>query len=83
MLCRKGKIFFFDKGKIDSEEWVGQMILTDKDGTGDVLSSTSLREEGVERVVTTTNGLVRGHLTIGLDTVLYLTDERGTDGWMG
>jgi len=40
------------------------------DSTGNVLASTSLGEEGVEGVITTTDGLVRGHLTIGLDTVL-------------
>jgi hypothetical protein len=39
------------------------------DGTGDVLASASFAEEGVERVITTTNGLVAWHLTIGLDTV--------------
>jgi len=42
----------------------------DEDSTGDVLASSSLAEEGVEGVVTTTNGLVTWHLTIGLDTVL-------------
>ena len=42
----------------------------EEDGTGDVLASTSLGEEGVESIITATNGLVRGHLTIGLDTVL-------------
>jgi hypothetical protein len=42
----------------------------DHDGTGDVLASTSLREKGVEGVVTATDGLVRRHLTIGLDSVL-------------
>jgi len=41
----------------------------DENGTRDVFSSTSLREEGVERVIATSEGLVRGHLTIGLDTV--------------
>ena len=39
-------------------------------GTGDVLPGTSLREEGVEGIISTSNGLVTGHLTIGLDTVL-------------
>jgi len=34
-----------------------------------VLSSSSFREESVERVITSSNGLVRGHLTIGLNTV--------------
>ena len=42
----------------------------EEDGTGDVLASTSLGEEGVESIITATNGLVRGHLTIGLNTVL-------------
>ena len=41
-----------------------------KDGTRNVLSSTSLREEGVERVIATADSLVGRHLTIGLDTVL-------------
>ena len=31
---------------------------------------TSFTEEGVERVITATDGLVGGHLTIRLDTVL-------------
>ena len=42
----------------------------EEDGTGYVLSSSGLREEGVERVITTSDGLVRGHLAIRLDTVL-------------
>ena len=33
----------------------------------DVLASTSLREEGVECVVASTNCLVAGHLSIRLD----------------
>jgi hypothetical protein len=35
-----------------------------------VLTGSSLGEEGVEGIITTTNSLVRWHLTIGLDTVL-------------
>lgn len=35
-----------------------------------VLASSCLREEGVEGIVSSTNSLVRWHLTIGLDTVL-------------
>jgi hypothetical protein len=35
----------------------------------DVFSSTSLTEEGVESIITTTNSFVRWHLTIRLDTV--------------
>ena len=42
----------------------------EEDGTGNVFSGSGLAEEGVERVVTTSDGFVRGHLTIRLDTVL-------------
>ena len=41
----------------------------DEDGTGDVFSGTSLREKGVESIITTTDGLIGGHLTIRLDAV--------------
>ena len=42
----------------------------EEDGSWDVLASTSLGEEGVESVVTTTDGLIGGHLTVRLDSVL-------------
>jgi len=42
----------------------------EEDGSGDVLTGTSLGEEGVESVVTTTDGLIGGHLTVRLDSVL-------------
>jgi len=35
----------------------------------DVFTSTSFTEEGVESIITTTNGFVRWHLTVRLDTV--------------
>jgi hypothetical protein len=38
--------------------------------TGNVLSGTSLREKGVEGIITTTYSLVGGHLSIRLDSVL-------------
>ena len=41
-----------------------------KHGSRDVLASPGLTEEGVEGVITTTNGLVTGHLAIRLDTML-------------
>ena len=41
-----------------------------EDGTGNMLASASLTEEGVEGVISTSDGLVTGHLTIRLDTVL-------------
>jgi len=42
----------------------------EEDTSGDVLSSTSLGEEGVEGIIATTDGLVRGHLSVRLDAVL-------------
>jgi len=42
----------------------------EEDASWDVLSSTSLGEEGVEGIITTTDGLVRWHLSVWLDTVL-------------
>jgi predicted TIM-barrel enzyme len=45
-------------------------LKVDKDATRNVLAGTSLREEGVEGVITTTDGLVGRHLTIRLDAVL-------------
>merc|ERR1711937_32225 len=42
----------------------------EEDATWDVLTSTSLGEEGVESVVTATDGLVGWHLTVWLNTVL-------------
>mmetsp|Transcript_58655 Transcript_58655/g.80532 ORF Transcript_58655/g.80532 Transcript_58655/m.80532 type:complete len:261 (-) Transcript_58655:65-847(-) len=51
---------FIDNGRLEIEE----------DSAGNVLTSTSLGEEGVESVVTTTDGLIGRHLTIRLNTVL-------------
>merc|ERR1711871_814289 len=45
-------------------------LQVDVHGTGHVLASTSLREEGVESVVTTADGLVGRHLAVRLDAVL-------------
>ena len=45
-----------------------------KDSPGDMLSSSSLAEEGVEGVISTSDGLVRGHLTVWLDTVLQAVE---------
>ena len=42
----------------------------EEDGSWNVLASTSLREEGVESIITTTDGFVGWHLTIWLNTVL-------------
>jgi hypothetical protein len=52
--------YFIDDSRFEIEE----------DGSGDVLTSTSFGEEGVESIITTTDGLVRWHLTIRLDTML-------------
>ena len=42
----------------------------DENTSGDVLSSSGLREEGVESIITSSDGLVRGHLSVRLDSVL-------------
>merc|ERR1719273_1367990 len=42
----------------------------EENGSWDLLASTSLGEEGVESIVSATDGLVRWHLTVWLDTVL-------------
>jgi len=42
----------------------------DKDGPRNVLARPSFTEEGVEGVISTSDGFVRGHLAIGLDTML-------------
>ena len=42
----------------------------EEDATGDVLSSSSFGEEGVEGIVATTDSLVGGHLAIRLNSVL-------------
>jgi len=41
----------------------------DEHGARHVLSSASLAEEGVEAVVAAADGLVGGHLSVGLDAV--------------
>jgi len=38
--------------------------------SGDVLTSTSFREKGVEGIISSSDGLIRGHLSIRLDSVL-------------
>merc|ERR1719489_198792 len=45
-----------------------------KHGPGNVLSRPGFAEEGVERVVSPTNGLVRWHLTVWLDSVLQTVE---------
>ena len=42
----------------------------EEDTSWDMFSSTSLREEGVESIITSSNGFVRWHLTVWLNTVL-------------
>ena len=41
-----------------------------EDSSRNVFTSTSFREEGVESIIATTDGLVGWHLTVWLDTVL-------------
>jgi len=42
----------------------------EEDSSWDVLTSTSLGEEGVESVITTTDGFIGWHLNVWLDSVL-------------
>jgi len=42
----------------------------DEDGTRNVLAGTGFGEKGVEGIITATDGLIGGHLTIRLDAVL-------------
>jgi len=42
----------------------------EEDTSWDVLSGTGFTEEGVEGIITTTDGLVRWHLSVWLDSVL-------------
>jgi len=51
---------FIDNGWFEIEE----------DSSWDVFTSTSLGEEGVESIVTTTDRFIRWHLTVRLDSVL-------------
>ena len=46
-----------------------------KDGTGHMLSTSGLSKEGVEGVIMSSNSLVRGHLTIRLDSMVEAVDE--------
>jgi len=46
----------------------------DKDGSWDVFSSSSFAEEGVEGIISTSDGLVTWHLTIRLDTMLQAVE---------
>lgn len=42
----------------------------DKYSSGNMFSCASFTEESVERIVTASNGLVAGHLAIGLNSML-------------
>jgi hypothetical protein len=41
----------------------------DENSSGYVFTSAGFTEEGVERIITSTNGFIRGHLSIGLDAM--------------
>ena len=45
-------------------------LQVNKHSSGDVLPSACLAEEGVESVISSTDGFIRGHLSIWLDAVL-------------
>src|SRR5690242_1436912 len=50
---------FVDYGRFEIEENTSR----------NVFASTSLREEGVEGIISVSNGFIRGHLSIRLDSV--------------
>merc|ERR1719387_3199042 len=45
-------------------------LQVDEDGTGNMLAGASLAEERVEGIVTAADGLIAGHLAVGLNAVL-------------
>lgn len=61
---------FYEKLEAISKLTDYSRLQVDKHGTGHVLASSGLAEEGVERVIATSDGLVSGHLAIRLDPVL-------------
>ncbi|CAB1353872.1 unnamed protein product, partial [Coregonus sp. 'balchen'] len=59
---------------VEDQEALEASALIHKHSPGDMLASSSLTEEGVEGVVSSSDGLVTGHLTIGLDPVLQTVE---------
>jgi len=49
-------------------------LKVEEHAAGHVLAGTSLREESVESIITSTDGLITGHLTIRLDTMLQTVE---------
>ncbi len=45
-----------------------------KDSSGDMFASSSLTEEGVEGVISSSDGLVAGHLTVRLNAMLQAVE---------
>ena len=46
-----------------------------KDSPGNMLATASLSKEGVERIIMSSNGLVRGHLAIRLDSMFKAVEK--------
>lgn len=57
------------KSYIDEIRTNYSRLQIDEDSSGYMFASTSLTEEGVETIVSTSNSLVRGHLAIRLDAM--------------
>ena len=72
VLLSRDKLLWVEKLSVGS----GSDLIDDgwleikEDGSWNVLASTGLGEEGVESIITTSDGLVRWHLTVRLDSVL-------------
>ncbi len=58
--------FFFQTLKLTNYSW----LKINHNSSGHMLASSSLTEESVEGVISPSDGLVTGHLTIGLDPML-------------
>ena len=65
------KLFWVEKGSVSSSSYFinDGWFQVNEDGTWDVLSSSSFREKGVERVIASSKRFVTWHLTIRLDSM--------------
>ena len=50
-----------------------------EDSSGNMFACSSLSKEGVEGVIMSSNSLVRGHLSIGLDSMFKAVEKEGDD----
>ncbi|KAA8579442.1 hypothetical protein FQN60_006535 [Etheostoma spectabile] len=63
--------------------WVEELAVVHEDGSGDMFASSGLTEEGVEGVVSSSDGLVTGHLAVGLDAMLQAVELPACIAYLG